>query len=133
MRLSSYKQDVDAAENGREIAVGDGLFLTIARAGNKGFREYLRTQLAAYLVPGTFDEAPPEVFDRAYVRALATYILRGWRGLLDDSDQEIPYSVDTAVEILSDPAYVDLREKVVQLSEKAENFRANTVAGIVKK
>ena len=56
-------------------------------------------------------------------KALARYILLGWRNLTDDDDNSIPYSEEKAYELLCDPENFDFRKIVVALSGEQEVFR----------
>jgi hypothetical protein len=58
-----------------------------------------------------------------HTRVIAETILLGWVGLTDDKGEPVEYSVDKAIEILSDPELHDFRDFVVEESQRMSNFR----------
>lgn len=56
-------------------------------------------------------------------RQLAYGVIADWKGITDDKGEEIPYSGDTAYELLSDPELKDFRVMVFQYAADRTAFK----------
>lgn len=128
MKLSKFKQDVVSAEDGTMVDMGDGLVVTVARIGNKKYNESIKKQTAPHQRQIRNKNLPDEVFETIMNHAIADAVLIGWDGLQDENGVNIPYSKEKAFEIMSNPAYKDFKDSIVDLANEFEAFRAAEVA-----
>jgi hypothetical protein len=129
MRISKFRTDRRAEEDGVWVDAGEGLQLRIARAGNPRFLEALR-RLGAPLLPqvrtGTISE---EASEDVLCRAMAEAILLNWGNLQDDDGKDIPYSREKAYQLLLEVR--DFRLLVTELSQNVNLYRGEQTQRIV--
>ena len=76
-------------------------------------------------------ETPPEVYDQILIQQIARGVISDWKGVTDEEGNEIPYSGDIAVEIISGDEMKDFRLEVLNLSMTKEAYRAEVVEAAV--
>lgn len=116
-----FQTDASAEENGVWIDIGDGADVLIARFGNprhEALMEKLRKPYRNILRTG--GDIPADKRDRIAIQGMAETILLGWRGI-EGPDGPIPYSVDNAVQLLTE--LKDFRNTVSYLALEQETFR----------
>ena len=126
-KLSKFQQDVTKSEEGTQIDLGDGLIVTVCRIGCKSYNDSIKKQTAPYqrqIRNKTLDDF---VFENIMNKAFADTILIDWKGMEDDDGKEIVYSKEKCFEILSNPAYKDLKDTISDLANEAEAFRVAEV------
>ncbi len=132
MDLSDFKTDVTASEDGVWIDIDSDASVKVARANNKKFRKRLQQLTAPYKRLIEQDKISDDKLDELLVIALAECVLLDWRGL-SVNGENIEYSRENAIKILSDPAYVDFRDYIVSLSQDADVFREKEIEAITEK
>ncbi len=123
--LGNFKTDLKKAhEDGAEVEIGKGFFITLLRLHNPAYQAYLHQHMqgkAKRLTNqdwGALEEAKPVL-----KRAVAITVVKDWRGMTDNKGNEILYSEAKAVEILTDPAYEDLYDIILDLAGDASTYR----------
>ena len=124
MDLNRFKADTALEDDGVCITVdaASGCRLKIARIGNRRYREAMARRLKPYrraLRAGTLEDP---VTERITAEVLAETVLLDWRGL-ERGGSAVAYSREAAAAILSDPAYKDFRDLVVELASDQEAYR----------
>lgn len=125
--FAEFRHDEDAEENGKWTTIAEGVEFKIRRLRSKAVSK------ARDRIYGPFERAmgprkkdlPDPVEIECTTRLLAEAVVADWRGpgMVDDSGQPIPFSVETAREIFSDPETgKDLRATVINLSMDGEFF-----------
>lgn len=122
-----FKTDESKEIKGIEVEIGEGFFVTIARAGNSNAQRRMRELLSdpevhAKQMANVMDDA---TWDRIMLDVQSNCILIGWRGLTD-GDKEIPFSPEKAAELLQ---IKDFREKVLQVAGTQEYYRVTSING----
>jgi len=129
MDLNSFKTDLNKVEDGVWVDVGDGRLL-IARFGNKKFQRYLQTLMAPYKRMQGSEEQKDAIAEKQLIKAIAKYVVLGWEGMVLDG-QELDYSEQSVIDILSNPQFVDFRNWIVTTAQDGDLFRAQEVEGVV--
>lgn len=135
MKLSKLKRDVKAAEAGVWItgAYGD-LDILIASTDNRKYVEMLRTLIKPYSRNKAYMNMADDVFEKEIQnKALAKHVLLGWKNLQDDEGQDIPYSEQTAYDLLCDPENLEFRKIIIGLAEESEVFRKEVLEEVADK
>jgi hypothetical protein len=128
--LNTLKTDTNLAEEGVWVDIDPTTRLKVARYGNAKFRNKLRALMKPYermIDNNTMDDGKA---DELLIVAVVDSVLLDWEGLERDGEA-LPYSKDTAKEILLDPALRDFREIVFSVSNELELFREKKVDDIV--
>jgi len=124
MDLSRFKTDTALEDDGvwTTIDAASDAEIRIARIGNRRYRETMARRLKPYrraLRAGSLDES---VSERITAEVLAETVLLDWRGLSVGGDP-LPYSRETARDLLLDPGYRDFRDLVVELAGELDLYR----------
>lgn len=130
--VRKFKNDDDAISNGvwREIEDGAAKLL-IARWNNPAHQAYMRAQHELHgKVLEKDDDVSAKKWEEITNFALANHILKGWDGIVDEYGDALPFSAETALQLIADlPEFGNL---VFQLSSEVEQYRAFKVADAVK-
>lgn len=131
-RLKRLATDTSKASEGQWVefcpAQDDddtALELKIARIGNPTYQRRLQELVRPHRrkVRMGFDEDL-----EAHVKvAVAECCLVGWRGLEDDDGKPIAYSKEKSVEILTDAAYSDVLDFVMDVANDAAVYREQAI------
>jgi len=124
MRISKMRTDPALEKSGAWVVWNGDARVRVRRLGNYEYRKAIAEALKphrALIRAGALPEATMEAITTA---AIARHVLVGWDGFQDDSDREIEYDFEIAVQLLSDPRYHDLYEFVLAAATRMENFRA---------
>lgn len=97
---------------------GHGFEFLIASSDSPDFRRAASEAVRLRDDPKTTDK---DVQD-ALTRAVAKHILKGWRGLEDDSDAPIPYSFERSCDYMGLPQFAHFRSWVESASGRTERF-----------
>lgn len=124
MDLSRFKTDTAREDDGvwTTIDASSDAQIRLARIGNRRYREAMARRLKPYrraLRAGSLDES---VTERITAEVLAETVLLDWRGLTA-GDAPLPYSRETARDLLLNPAYRDFRDLVVELAGELDLYR----------
>jgi len=130
-RLNRIATSTERAADGQWVefcpAQGDepALELKIARIGNPRYAQRLQELVRPHRrkVRMGFDED----MEQLVKIAVAECVLVDWRGLEDEDGNAIPYSKETSVEILTNPAYSDLMDFVMDVGGDAAIYRENEI------
>jgi len=122
-KLSDIRSDVDAMTNGVWVDYAAGIRLKIARMWNKEHSRFM-----AKLSEERLDEIRASVSTQKIERdimkeSVAMTILKDWANLEDDDGEPIPFSVEKAIEIFSDPAYQDFYDFVLTTASRRNLYR----------
>lgn len=112
-KLSAFRSDPKRESEGVWVdyedpeLVKNPIRFKICSVNRPEYQEELRRQLRPHrkkLRRGV-DKIPGEVLRDAQQKAASKWLLTDWENMEDDQGQPIPYSHQTAFEILSDPRY----------------------------
>lgn len=126
--IDNYVTDDSLETDGVELDFGNGIFITVRRAGgsNIGFQtrmaEILTNRNTDVIGKSTNDEEEKQLLYSLF----ANHVVIGWRGLKDEKGSEIKFSTQNCIDLFnsSDEIY---RHVSVQ-STTLNNFRAQEVA-----
>lgn len=127
MKLNKFKQDLNLAEQGTTVDIGDGATVTVARIGNKNYVNRLKELTKPYKRQIDQKTLHDDVWERLLMQAMADTILLGWTGMENDDGSEMVYSKAQALAVLMDPEYADFRALVTDLANELEVFRKQEV------
>lgn len=122
-----FETEKSAEVEGFELQVHDGeveVKFMLARAGgaNRQFISRLQALLKPYkkkMEKGTMKDEDSE---RCLVRALAETVILSWTGVRDREGEEIEFSVENAVTLLTE--LPDLRDLIFEEAQNVANFQA---------
>lgn len=127
--LADIELDLSAAEQGVEIEIGDGAFITVGRWGSQRFKaavqKYAGNKLSAIQQRARMSRKARSKQDeeaaRIMAQIIADSILLGWRGITEGG-RELSYSFDEAVRVLMDERYDNFRDLVELEAKNEERF-----------
>ena len=123
MDLRELAVDVDREVAGAEVEIDDETTLVVARYNNTPFRKMQNRLLEPYARRGGRSKGVTEAqAERILTKCLAKHILLGWTGLKLNGE-EIVYSPEKCLEVLSDPSLADFKELVMVEAQNLENYR----------
>lgn len=129
-KLSSIARDTKKAETGvwREF---EGIEFLIARIDNPDAKKELRrlSKREKTLNRGKVDDERAEALLN---EAISKTVLKGWRKLEDDDGNEITFTPAKALEILSNPAFAELRNWIVNVATSDQEFRVDQIEEAAK-
>lgn len=131
MKLSSIRKDVNKSVKGVWVSeVYGDLDVKVAEANNKEYTAKIREILA----PHRHKAKIPEKFvEDAINRATAEHILLDWRNLQDDEGNDIAYSKEKSLEIMTSPEWADLRDIITGIAQTQELYRVEGIAATANK
>ena len=129
MDLNKFKTSGDLSKNGVTVEIAEGSTVTVARVGNDNFNKKIRILAKKYGV--SFKNLPEEKLERLMMECFVGTVLLGWSGLKKDG-QDLPFSIEAAIELMLDKEYVDFRTLVENLANEPETFRKEIVEDVVK-
>lgn len=106
----------------------DGASFHVAQANNAKFQRVFQSLQLPHrrkIDKGTMD---PQESQAIAIEAMATGLLLDWKGIVTPDKQEIPFSKDMAIALLTQRP--DIREHLQEFALELENFRAETVAAM---
>lgn len=131
--IDTLRVDPAKANEGAWFDYRGGSKLKVAKLNNKEYQDFRVTkalELSDLLQKG--DEAADAKAEEITVEALARHVLKDWSGF-GTGEEETPYSVEKAIELLSDEQLIDFREDVINFAATQGNFRPEEAAKAVKK
>jgi hypothetical protein len=125
--LKEFKSDEQLEEEGKWTTITDGVEFKIRRMRSKTVskaRDRIYGPYERAMGPRK-KELPEAVELQCTVNLLSEAVIADWRGegMVDDSDQPIPFTVDNCKAVLSDPETgKDLRATIITLALDGEHF-----------
>lgn len=133
LKLSSLRADIDRERNGDWITPPpidgvdlEGVSFKVRGINYPAFTAKRDREVKRLATRYSGEDIPQEEFDRVQGKLLAEEILLDWRGF------DVPYAAHTALEILTDPAYRDVRTAVVACAMMITRTKAEFVEGAAK-
>ena len=123
-KLSSVKSNVKKSEEGIWTPFESGIEFLIARMGNPKYTKLLAKLSRPHhrKLRGSRG-ASSDLENDLTKQAVAKTVLVGWRNLDDEDGNPIPYSQEKALEIISDPAYIEVYNFVLATAGDFQAFR----------
>lgn len=97
-----------------------GVTLIVARAGNNNFKKIFREAMKPFRDDFENDRMTEEQSNKIMIECAAKAILVGWETFTDMDGVEQKYSVESAIELLTDDK--DCYESVMEFSDNIENY-----------
>lgn len=122
--LSTFATDPESEESGVWVDLGDGAAIRVARMGNKKHVKTQRRLMKPHrglLQSGR--SLSDDVADAIAVKVTAETILVDWKGLLING-KPVEYSVEKAIEILSDPVFRNFSDMVAKIASSPGTFNS---------
>lgn len=116
--LNQFRTSEELENHGVWRDLGNEARIKIARLGNAEFNKMFGEMVAPYAETGAV--VPEDVKKDITVKCLARTVLLDWEGVYD-GDEEIPYSYDNAVRVLTE--LKDFRELVIRLAGNMDSFK----------
>ena len=96
----------------------------IGLASGPKFREAFRKAARELLAANGGEELTKDQIRAAFREALARVTLKDWKGIVDAEGAAVPFSIEKAIEILSDARYAHLRDFVAEVAEDLARYGA---------
>ncbi|PDT77180.1 hypothetical protein [Bradyrhizobium sp. C9] len=136
LKLSSMRADSQKEREGDWIPAIDidpsGAIRWFVRSTNYAPFKIARDAISAKLARKHGDNVPDDVLAEAHGSLAVEHLLLGWEGLVDDDEQDIPFSPAKATEILTDPEYRYVRGSIYGAAMRVGREEAEFVAAKVK-
>ena len=118
-----FGTDEETEQRGFILEFGEGVEITIARAGgsNKRFQRFHETKMRPYrtqIAANTMDE---DVMRRLLAESYAHAIILKWKGVRDAEGVDIPFTKQNIINVLI--AVPDLFDTILQESARMVNFQ----------
>ena len=97
-----------------------GIKLIVARSGNTEFKKSFREITKKYKDDIDNDRMSEETSLKVMIQCVAESILVGWEDFIDVDGNQFDYSVDNAIELLTDDE--DCHEAVLAFSKNIDNY-----------
>lgn len=126
-----YKQfetNKDAEKNGVDVEVADGVTFKVARVspafsqGNAKLNERYRSEIKR--------DVESDQLKRERISLFVSHLVKGWSGVTDREDNEIPFNHNNCVNVLWD--LPDLYDLLFVHAMNADNFNAARLAETAK-
>lgn len=121
LNLNLPKTDVDLATEGKWFQFNDEISFKIAQDGNPAHTRSLQSklkQIQKLQDKGDFARAM-HINDQI----LCKDILKGWKGIREEgSTSDLPFSKETALTIISNPAYKSIKEFIQDCSKEDSEY-----------
>lgn len=122
MSLNLSVTDANAETDGVWVSfpLVDGIEIKVARFGNKNHEKALKRLRKPFTAYNK--EPSDEQAERITIESLVEAVLLDWRGVME-GDEELPYSKETAMRVLSMPEARDFLDFVVKAAIDLDTFR----------
>ncbi len=124
VNLKALKTDPKLRDQGVEFHYALEVYFTIRPMPNPEYTSFVRSK-SQHLRGGR--ELDPKVAEKLSTEGIAAHVLSGWRGLEEDDESPLQFSVEQALEILQDEDCVDILNFIVEKATNLSNFRNQTV------
>jgi len=121
MRIGEFAFNKELEVEGRWVEEIEGLRLKIARLNNPPYKAYIRKngrRISKANGRMDFDAA-----DEIAKKAFSKFILLGWENLQDDEGNDIPYSSEKALELMTE--YDEFYSMITEHASNAEAYKQN--------
>jgi hypothetical protein len=121
-----FATDADLEAHGFDYDLGDlGKFKVAAwmNERHQAVLKRLRAPYKSFELSGR--DLPADKAEAIGVQAMAEAVLIGWSGVKDKQGQDLPYSVENAITLLTD--LKRFRNLIVAAATEAENFKAKAL------
>lgn len=113
MRINKFRFDNDTSVNGVWFNGPDGLRLKVARANNVQYRDFMdakmRPMVRSSRMAQLDETAARKDLERLDVEAHARFVIKDWGCCQDENGDEIPFSVEKAIELFTEmPDFLQL-------------------------
>jgi hypothetical protein len=132
MDLTALKLDLSKEIEGIWFSIDKDTELCIARMHNPNFNKLFEKLANPYRQSARKGFLADEKADEIMNRVIAETVLLDWKGLKSDG-KNVPYSVEKAIEILSNPQLSSFKELVVDISSTESNYRNEEIQETEKK
>lgn len=122
---SMFKTDKEAEKNGIIVDYGEMGRFKIARIGgaNSAFARMMKAKIKRYKYQIDTDTLPEEVDAQISTEVFVKCVLLGWEGVTDEDGNEILYTEENALKMMSD--LPDLRKDLSAVAQDYTNFLAH--------
>lgn len=118
--MKNFGSNKEAEENGKEVQIGEGAFITIARSGNSKYNAMLaKAYEASKYVLAQKNKDSESRAETIMIDVMAKTVLLGWRGIELDGET-LDYSVENAKRLLE---IKDFRNMVSKQADDFSNFK----------
>lgn len=117
--INEFRTDEDKKASGVWVDFGGGASFKLASLEHAEFVEAFRKETKPYTDLGR--EVPEADQEEIMLRLTARHIVLDWKGVYD-GDDELPYSYDNALKLLTEIKWV--RDRILLEARKVANFRA---------
>jgi hypothetical protein len=136
LKLSSMRADSQKERDGDWVPALDldqsGNVKWFVRSTNYAPFKIARDAIGAKLARKHGDNVPEDVLAEAYGKLAVEHLLLGWDGFVDDDEQDIPFSPERALEILTDPEYRHVRGSLYIAAQRVGREEVEFIAAKVK-
>lgn len=130
LKLNLPSVDMDAASEGVWFPFTETISFKIARDGNPKHKRALQAKVRQ--IEKMRDRGEYKRIEHLTNEFTVRYILKDWKGITEGEGQELPFAEDTALTILSDPQYEQIRNFIMDSSRDESEFETEEEE-IVKK
>ena len=130
LKLNLPSVDMDAASEGVWFTFTDTISFKVARDGNPKHKRALQSKIKQ--IEKMREKGDYNRIENLTNELMVRYILKDWKGITEGDDKELPFAQDTALTILSDPQYEQIRNFIVDSSRDESEFETEETE-IVKK
>ena len=135
MDLNNVRIDATKEAQGVLVDIDSTTKLLIGSAKGLVYRKALREKLRKRIEELDGVALSEDAIEEITTYCMAEHLLLGWEGLMEGED-EVDYSVEKSIEILTDPAYRQFKDFVTSKAEDISLFRdtsKDVIVGDVKK
>lgn len=130
MELRNFVADTDLEREGVWFDLGQGFEIKIARQSTPEYRAALKRVTKPFRRQLMNDSLPDEKLQQLLGEVYAMVLVKDWKGL-EENGVPVEFSPKKAKEILTNPAYHELRDLVGELSQDATRFREDEIEDMV--
>lgn len=127
MDLRKFAVDIEKEVEGVWVDIGDRTRLKIARANNPAYNKLFLKLSQPYSRMAKNGLMPENKARELFAEVTAKTILLDWENLELDN-QNIPYSIEKAQEILQNPEFQPFKKFIDEFSQDEANFRQEEIA-----
>jgi len=126
----NYATDSDKEENGSWKNFDGGIRLKIRRLNSQASLNARREAEKPYASQLREKNPPNDILEKVLIAQLAFGVIADWEGIEGD-EGPLPYSGETAFELLSDESLKDFRGEVLSVALNKDAFRLEEVEDAV--
>lgn len=119
----NHATDPNKQEQGSWIDIDDEISIKVRRLNSDASRKARQEAEKPYTSQLREKNPPADILEKVFVEQLARGVIADWKGIQDEEGNEIPYSGDVAVELLSDEGLADFRSEILQAAMDKKTFK----------